>query len=403
MAEYTFLDLFSGAGGFTEGFLLAGTANSRFRLVGASDIHRHAQLTHVNRFRKQLKIDYPFLLADMSKKDFTQRLLSLLSPHVKKLNVDIIIGGPPCQGFALFGKRNEDDPRNNLFQHYLNVITQLRPKYFVMENVPGLTLMYQGKTVNKIHELVSKMGPTKYGINGPIMINAAWYGIPQLRERVIFIGHRNDMRPINTIPKGSNGRFLSAKEAIGDLAFLKPWESTGEYNKKYRAVTPYQRESRKGRLFTKLKIEQEQHILTNHEAARHSPDVIARFAVMEPGKGLDSVPRNLWNAYLSSSKKWCVRLDPKKPSFTIVTLPDDFVHYQQPRILTVREMARLQSFDDTFEFLGPRSTGGGGRGNKKRNQELPQYTQVGNAVPPLMARAIGDLILRALEDQVDST
>jgi DNA (cytosine-5)-methyltransferase 1 len=121
--------------------------------------------------------------------------------------------------------------------------------------------------------------------------------------------------------------------------------------------------------------------------------------MIRPGEGFDSIPRDLWEKHLVSSKKWCVKLNPDKPAFTVVTLPDDFVHYEQPRILTVREMARLQSFDDTFEFLGPRASGGGGKGNKKRNTELPQYTQVGNAVPPLMARAVGNVILRNLANQ----
>lgn len=140
--------------------------------------------------------------------------------------------------------------------------------------------------------------------------------------------------------------------------------------------------------------------LTNHEAAKHSPEVIARFAMIEQGQGLESIPRELWENHLFSSKKWCVRLSPDKPSFTVVTLPDDFVHYHRHRILTVREMARLQSFDDTFEFIGPRASGGGGKGNKKRNQELPQYTQVGNAIPPLMAQGIGHELLMALDQQL---
>ena len=159
----------------------------------------------------------------------------------------------------------------------------------------------------------------------------------------------------------------------------------------------YQEKSRRGRLFSKLGIERIDNELKNHEAARHTPEVIARFAMIEPGKGLESIPKALWEAHLHSSKKWCVRLHPNLPSFTVVTLPDDFVHYEQHRILTVREMARIQSFGDTFEFLGPRSSGGGGKGNKKRNSELPQYSQVGNAVPPLLAKAIGNELLKALE------
>ncbi|MEH1935375.1 MAG: DNA cytosine methyltransferase [Nostoc sp.] len=397
MHKYTFLDLFAGAGGFTEGLLLASHGTSQFKLVAASDVHPNSHLTHEQRFRKQLGIDYSFLLEDIRSEFFIENLTNLILKHTGKTSVDVVVGGPPCQGFSLFGKRNEGDPRNDLFLSYLRVIQIINPKYFVMENVPGLAAMYGGKTVQRIYEEVSSLKPIKYSVHGPVQINAANFGVPQLRERILFIGCREDMPPIKNISPSFTERYITVKEAIGDLAFLRTWETTGSYEINYPPTCKYQEESRLGRLFLKLGIERIDNELKNHEAAKHTPEVIARFAMIEQGKGLDSIPKALWEAHLHSSKKWCVRLHPDLPSFTVVTLPDDFVHYERHRILTVREMARLQSFDDTFEFLGPRASGGGGKGNKKRNSELPQYSLVGNAVPPLLAKGIGNELLKALD------
>jgi DNA (cytosine-5)-methyltransferase 1 len=261
-------------------------------------------------------------------------------------------------------------------------------------------MMYGGKTVDRIYDQVRRLG--EYEITGPIRINAADFGVPQNRERIVFVGNRRDMSQISGFPVFKN-RTVTVREAISDLAFLRPWEKAADYHPDYAAETAYQDESRIGRWSKIIIPSTSSGGLRNHEAAKHTPDVIARFAMIQQGGGFDSIPKELWDKHLSSSKKWCVKLDPDKPAFTVVTLPDDFVHYEQPRILTVREMARLQSFDDTFEFLGPRASGGGGKGNKKRNKELPQYSQVGNAVPPLMARALGNVLLRCLQEQAKST
>lgn len=399
MSDFSFVDLFSGAGGFTEGLLLAQTSQARFRLVAASDLHEPAAATHKNRFNAQLGIDYAFLTSDIRKNDFREKFLSLVEDTCGKAQVDVVVGGPPCQGFSVFGLRNHDDPRNDLFRPYLKVVQALRPKYFVMENVPGLETMYGGKTVELIHQAVAKMGPDKYGVVGPIRVNAADFGVPQTRERVLFIGYRADQTPIEKILPTHSGPYITVKQAIGDLAFLRGWEESTTYRSDQPARTEFQKSSRLGRWHQLNGKTRSDFSLKNHEASRHTPDVIARFAMMEPGKGFDSIPQALWDGHLQSSKRWCVRLNPDQPSYTVVTLPDDFVHYDKPRTLTVREMARLQSFDDTFEFLGPRTSGGGGKGNKKRNSALPQYTQVGNAVPPLLAKAVGEVLLRALQSK----
>jgi DNA (cytosine-5)-methyltransferase 1 len=396
---YTFVDFFSGAGGFTEGLLLARSEESCFCLVAATDLHAVAAETHGNRFAGQLGCDYSFFTGDIREEVLVSALVEFVRDRVGRRGLDVVVGGPPCQGFSVFGKRDENDPRNDLFRPYLKAIQQLRPRYFVMENVPGLAKMYGGKAVECIHREVACMCPVRYGLVGPIKVNAVDFGVPQTRERILFIGHRKDMSPIKSITPTHAGAPITVRDAIGDLAFLRPWESNGHYRPSHRPRTQYQRDSRRGRLFGRLGITHETTTLAHHDSARHTPEVIARFAMIRPGAGLESIPRDLWASFLKTSKKWCVRLRADAPAYTVVTLPDDFIHYEQHRILTVREMARLQSFDDTFLFAGPRASGGGGKGNKKRNNELPQYSQVGNAVPPLMAEGIGREVLLALDAQ----
>lgn len=397
---FTFVDLFSGAGGFTEGLMLADHARGYFTPVSASDVNPTAELSYRNRFVSQLGVDVDYFRRDIRDRSLIRDLRKSLSRRSLD-SVDVVCGGPPCQGYAVFGARQKSDPRNDLFRHYLKAIQVLEPAYFVMENVPGFVRMYGGAAVESMIEATEQMNASHYTLVGPLFVNAAEYGVPQTRERILFIGSRSDVPPLTEIrPTSPKADYISAREAISDLAFLRPWESAAEYHDAWPAETSFQAESRRGRLFAKLGLPSPRGELANHEAAKHSPEVIARFSLMRPGEGLDSIPPAAWNRYLSTRKKWCLRLDESSPANTVVTLPDDLVHYLQPRILTVREAARLQSFDDTFVFLGPRATGGGGAGNKKRNQEIPQYSQVGNAVPPLMARAIGERLLSALCGEV---
>src|SRR5208282_814184 len=180
-------------------------------------------------------------------------------------------------------------------------IEALRPQYFVMENVPGLEMMYEGKTVDRIRSEVSKMGPIRYGITGPMRVNAADFGIPQIRERILFIGHREDRPPIERVPPTHSGPHVNVAEAISDLSFLRAWESDGAYHLRFPPVSRYQEESRRGRLFERLGIRRNEDQLKNHEAARHTPEVLARFAMVLPGEGLESIPRPLWDGHLHSS------------------------------------------------------------------------------------------------------
>jgi DNA (cytosine-5)-methyltransferase 1 len=389
--EYGFVDLFCGAGGFTEGFLLAGAERARFRLLAASDIHRHAQATHEHRFREQLGLEYGFLRMDIRNREFSRELSKLVP---KGAAVDVVCGGPPCQGFSVFGARHQDDPRNDLFDPYLRIVHALRPRYFVMENVPGLVYMYRGRAAQQIHQAVESLRQPGYTLAGPLFVNSAAFGVPQSRERVLYIGSRDDQPAIAAVSHPSGVRTPTVGEAISDLAFLGAGARADSYDPGSPPVSSYQEESRLGRFVT---LRGGSGTLHNHESSRHTTKVQARYRLVPKGSSTKDVRAVLVREGIASGKKWCVRLDDAAPSFTLTTIPDDFIHYCQDRSLTVRECARLQSFDDTFVFLGPRTTGGGGAGNKMRNHDLPQYTQVGNAVPPLLARGIATTILRHLE------
>ena len=266
-----------------------------------------------------------------------------------------------------------------------------------------------------------------YRINKPLVLNSSDYGVPQNRERVVFIGCRKDQPMITEIPASTEENKVTVYEALHDLDFLGNAETANDYadtpeEERYLALNvrrsldgqpneqgkTYSEWSKQGRLGHRF-MSEEQPIyvkdlyclnceevvharLFNHQTSRQSDDVLRRLAVIaDAGDYTDDVKEKLKEMGLNSDKRNYTVLIPDGQSPTVVTLPDDFIHYHRHRALTVREMARLQSFDDSFVFQGKRTTGG-----DKRKSEIPQYTMVGNAVPPLMAKAIGDVILRSI-------
>lgn len=613
----TFLDLFAGAGGISEGFLQSYTKDKYYDFVLASDINANCELTHRVRYNSQLGLDTDFLLEDIMSDTF----LSDLKKKVGKKQIDVVTGGPSCQSFSLSGRRRKYDKRDNLFEHYLKVIEEFKPKYFVMENVKGILTKDKGKFKDEIMSLIRSIMDTKqvpalmgylekmlgrtatpfekacllakvrieiendsktdalvedffahveeqfkvltrnidyrisksdanistirhglsllkhfrerqkiqsaiiqektssnidndafvhgmndfigaleddaiigkiflaldnvkefkkqeedvklfkamielyamtldecfavlanyaqkdgsleefkkildkarlYRVDRPIVVLSANYGVPQNRERVLFIGCRNDQKLITEIPATvSKDERVTVYEAISDLDFIGNGETCTEYGKakknknldslvRPRALTggldsaeemrPFYEWSRMGRLghrFTfdckpfyvrndeelKNNLAHVEHELFNHQTSFQSADVKKRLEIIaKHGEYDEACKEELKKENLESNKRNYTVLDPKGQSPTVVTMPDDFIHYSQYRAMTVREMARLQSFDDTFVFQGKRQTGG-----DKRKSEIPQYTLVGNAVPPLMARAIGNTILEAIK------
>ena len=624
MQKIKFLDLFAGAGGFSEGFLQAEHGNKYYDFRLGSDINENCELTHLARYNYQLGMDAEFLRQDITEPDFIDNLLK----KVKAQTIDVVCGGPPCQSFSLAGKRKKFDKKDDLFAHYLNVIKMLRPKYFVMENVKGILTKEGGKIkemilqeirsiidlkefhqlihfvanlkksssenqfildcylqrlnfekavdkeldairesyiqnienkfrvlapkiadyktsktdinfatirhgfnmlkrakelayirkkviqeknhndldndffapkfdnflvsiepnniIEEVHNAFQRLNPSTdfqseisniilaleiynysfdecvqglteiakkqrseeklneilthirlYNIDQPFVALASDYGVPQNRERVLFIGCRKDQKLIKTVPATvSPSEKVTVFEALYDLDFIGNDDEKYNYESidlkaKYNGTTEqmkallkkrsvdgrpnaksgltYAEWSKQGRLigrFSNAKnpfyvrnSEELENVLThvvaplqNHKTSKQNDDVIKRLSVILNSGNYNEAKEELKKIGLTSEKRNYNVLKAEGQSSTIMTIPDDYVHYASPRALTVREMARLQSFDDSFVFQGKRSTGG-----NKRKFEVPQFTLVGNAVPPLMARAVALEILKNID------
>ncbi len=672
----TFIDMFAGAGGFSEGFLQAEYNGAYYDFLLASDINPTCEVTHVMRYNRQLGLNTQFLTKDISDADFIETLQAKIHDTFGNVNIDVLVGGPPCQSFSLAGERKKNDKKDDLFAYYLKVIEAIRPKYFVMENVAGILTKdhgnikerilkeiknivdydalaelvlncekfmqpktYSGESVveyelclkllkvwiaqnkraaerrsdytkvvsslehtelsaqqkafaldallkskndisnpdletfcaalssefvdayrnnkeileddrniirqalllvshqtdlgnirNRVireinashlnrssykqqfdgmtdslsidsiieaavkqcNKLITAAQDTKslaatkkvrlgleiinegvfatmqrllnlvsihqpslhskltviankvalYKIESPITLLSSDYGVPQNRTRVVFIGCRNDQTLITRIPPTiTDEEKVGAAEAIGDLDYIRIGACATDYDEafyqkhqacKYGAISrtkfgvpaekadsgdechTYAEWSRRGRLnperFPRLQetlpvytaansmgdlnvAGEKSAVLQNHETSKHSAEVQARYALIRKYGDYHSAKESEPdNPLLQTNKRNYTCLMADRPSTTVVTLPDDFTHYASNRSLTVREMARLQSFDDSFVFQGKRTTGG-----DRRKLETPQYTQVGNAVPPLMAHAIALEILKKIK------
>lgn len=405
--KYKVLDLFSGAGGMSEGFLQAG-----FQIVSATDYSKEATETYINR-HIQLGHNVNFYSGDI--RELT-RNKEKLKEFVGDDSIDVIVGGPPCQGFSLSGKRLADDIRNTLFLEYLKIVNFVKPDYFVIENVAGL-LSYKFERIigidGEVHEDICPQEVIKleafklgYFVKWDIL-NAKNFGIPQNRPRVIFFGHKiridrdgsyKDLVIPPNFPTGEN-KIVTVQDAISDLNFIGNGEVKMKYNNNYGNKSAYQKMLREGLTPGIDGRPIKENKLFNHQTSKHNIKTMERFKLLKPGESIgDLLPRlsNELREEYFTKKLRCTKLNKNDISPTVLTLPDDIVHYdnKNPRILTVRELARLQSFDDSFEFKGKRTTGG-----DRRKYETPQYTQVGNAVPPLFARAIAEEIIRALDSK----
>lgn len=283
--------------------------------------------------------------------------------------VDVVIGGPPCQGFSQKGQRKTiHDERNFLFKYYVRVVGLVKPRYFVMENVPNLLTAEGGYFRKEIEELFNSMGyQLKMGV-----LNASDYGVPQNRRRAVIIGKRNGDAP--ALPKPHNAT-VTIWDAISDLAYLNSGEGSEKQEYRFEPQSEYQKKLRNG-----------SNVLYNHVATKHSKLALERLAMIPPNAGREVLPKEHLTKSIYSGTWTRMRKD--EISVTITTRFDTpssgkFTHPFLNRAITVREAARIQSFPDSFKFTGNKGS---------------QMKQVGNAVPPLLAEAIASVILNDIEE-----
>ncbi len=354
--EFRVLDLFCGAGGLSYGL----DKNPHFKTVVALDFDEQATITFKNNIP-----DANVLVGDITDETIKRKIVELS----KKEKVNMIVGGPPCQGYSMKGKKlGLKDPRNFLFREYLNIVREIQPEVFVIENVKGLLLSTNGLFRDEIINTIKELGYlVEYGA-----INAADYGVPQSRERAIFIcsKHYTVHLPSPTVKK-----YTSVREAISDLSYLESGEGDFEQDYRIEPESQYQRVMRK-----------ESKKLYNHKASNHKQIAIDKLKMIPPEQGKECLPEEMHGNQKFKTTWGRLKWDEVSP--TIDTRFDASSngtnnHPFLNRAITPREAARIQSFDDKFVFYG---------------SKFYIRRQIGNAVPPLMAKAIADQIYKEISD-----
>lgn len=400
--ELTYIDLFAGCGGLSLGLNRAGWSGlfAIEKSPFAFSTLQHNLIDNLNHFQ------WPSWL---EKKNYDiNEVLKTKPNHLKALRnkVDLVVGGPPCQGFSTAGQRVESDNRNTLIKSYIHFIRLVQPKIIFFENVKGFTQRFEknkskGKKYSEhVQTCLKRKGKDYLGyeVFGQL-INFAEYGVPQKRTRFILVGIRKDIFSKQGIKpnrffdliKSNREAFLVNKglglnqnieDAISDLLVNNKTttcpDSTGFSAGFYStAKTPYQN-------FLRQSLVNTSNIPDSHRLAHHSEQTTLLFKTLiknaPKGKRLNDEEKKKFK----SKKRGVIVLDKLKPAPTLTSHPDDYVHYSEPRILTVREYARIQTFPDWFQFREKYTTGG-----KLRKVEVPRYTQIGNAIPPLFGELSG--------------
>ena len=350
MSNWNVIDLFCGAGGLSYGFEKAGFNV----LLGIDNDAKALETFELNHNGAKS------ICGDITEITYKEHIAPLLGDK----KIDVIIGGPPCQGFSLSGPRNFNDPRNKLYLSYIRLVKEIQPRAFVIENVPGLVGLFNGEVKDNIIKTFAEMGyEVKYQI-----LCAADYGVPQNRKRVVFVGvkGRNNFE-YPTIQTEQ----VNCEMALSDLPPLIDILGEDVQNYETAPQNDYQRLMR-----------EKSSDVRNHVAASHSEKVQHIISLVPDGGNYKDLPeefRESRNFHVA----W-TRFNSKKPAPTIDTGHRHHFHYKYNRVPTVRECARIQSFPDDFIFLG----------NKTQ-----QFRQVGNAVPPIMAQKIADQLLHLLESE----
>ena len=343
------IDLFAGVGGLSLGFEQCG-----FEVVLANEYDPSIAEAYIKN-RKAPNM----IVEDITKLPISETFNRYCG------EVDLIVGGPPCQGFSQKGQRKSiNDPRNFLFKYFVETVRTVRPKYFVMENVPGLLTTENGYFKKEIMALFGEMG---YTMNAEVLC-ASDYGVPQARRRAFFIGKLTDWAPVQMPVK--HDTMVSIWDAISDLAFLNSGDGEEVQDYKIEIQSDYQKEMREN-----------SNLLYNHVATNHSMIALERMHMIPPKGGKEFLPEEHLTKSIYSGT-W-TRMDADGVSVTITTRFDTpssgrFTHPFLDRAITVREAARIQSFPDSFHFFGTKTS---------------QMKQVGNAVPPRLAKAVALAII----------
>lgn len=326
--KITYIDLFAGAGGISQGFDREGFEN-----IFALDYDEDSCETYEQNFPKHTILNKK--IEDLSE----QEIISL----TKNKEIDIVVGGTPCQGFSIagnIGRNFIDDPRNHLFKEFARVVSILNPKFFVIENVARVYNHNKGKTRKEIFELFNKLG---YTVDCQLL-NSVDFGVSQKRNRIFIIGNRLGFE--NKFPSKSGKKVKTVQESIGGLTPLKSGESSD---------------------------------IPNHIAMNHTEQMLHKMSFISNGGTREQIPEKM-RPKKGDVRKY-IKHDKDKPSVCVTGDMRKIFHYSQNRALTVRELARLQSFSDDFVFAGT---------------SISQQQQVGNAVPPLLAQAVAKVIKQQL-------
>lgn len=348
------IDLFAGCGGLSKGFMDAG-----FDIIVGVDNDQAALNTFAKNHNGAVAMK-----ADLSKQETFDEIKRIAG----KREIDVVIAGPPCQGFSLTGPRNFDDERNKLYLAVIEIVKQYKPKAFIIENVPGMATLYEGQIKNEILRRFRSMG---YNVDCKILC-AADYGVPQNRKRLIFMGIRADIgSPVFPEPMFTPENYRTCRDAVSDLPSLETGigNDVSEYERE--PLTEYQRLMRGN-----CKV------LYNHLGTNHTQMVKDTIALVPEGGNYKDLPKG-WGESRKFHMAW-TRLDGNAPARTVDTGHRNLFHYEYNRVPTVRESARMQSFPDDFVFTGTKTQ---------------QSRQVGNAVPPLLGQALGNAIINIIQEK----
>ncbi|WP_185212826.1 DNA cytosine methyltransferase [Sphingobacterium mizutaii] len=407
MAKNTYIDLFAGCGGLSLGLFNSKMWKAQFAIEKSTDAFATLQYNLIDQHNH---FEWPTWLP--KRNHDINDIIDNYAENLRSLRgkIDLVAGGPPCQGFSTAGRRIEKDTRNKLIESYVKFIRLVQPKMIFFENVKGFTQKFdKNKIIGRVYsEYVKKSLRrssqkeefTGYEVYGQL-IDFSEFGIPQKRTRFILVGIRKDLN-LSYKPKDFFDLLVSNKNKFAEIKRIKISnnleDAISDLLRKEEINCPDSKGFKSG-LYNKpsssyqklLRNSYSEIIPDSHRFANHNEKTIEKFEFLlkyaEKGKSLSQEIKEKYNL----KKRTIIPLDSLKPTPTITTLPDDYIHYNEPRILTVREYARIQSFDDWYKFRNKYTTGG-----ERRTREVPRYSQIGNAIPPLFGEQAGIILSNIL-------